>query len=171
MKIFEFAARAIFAVISIALMLVAASLIVYAGLQLIAVFDVAEADIGQSLLDSVGYAVIAVAVFEVAKYIFEEEVINPTEMRHAGEARRSMTKFMTTIAIAVFIEALVSIFQASKEPAALDQMLYPTLLLLAGVALIVGLGAYQRLSASAEAKVRSSPEVAAEERADLRRKS
>ena len=69
--------------------------------------------------------IIAVAVFEVAKYILEEEVIEPTEMRHAGEARRSMTKFISTIAIAVFLEALVTIFQASKAPD-LSNMLYPT---------------------------------------------
>jgi hypothetical protein len=170
LRVFEFASRMVFGVISIALMLVAAGLIVYAGVELVAVFDAAEPNVGQSLLDCVGYTVIAVAVFEVAKYIFEEEVMNPTEMRHAGEARRSMTKFIATIAIAVFLEALVSIFQASREPQALEQMLYPTLLLLAGVALIVGLGAYQRLSASAEVTVHDSPEVAAEERRDLAKK-
>jgi hypothetical protein len=169
-RVFELAARIVFAVISIALMLVAAGLIVFAGIQLIAVFETPESNIGRTLLDSVGYAVISVAVFEVAKYIFEEEVINPTEMRHTGEARRSMTKFISTIAIAVFLEALVAIFQASKEPAALDQMFYPTLLLMAGVFLIVGLGAYQRLSASAEVKIRGSSAVAADERAEISKK-
>ena len=100
--------------------------------------------------------VIAVAVFEVAKFIFEEEVIEPSEKGHAGEARRSMTKFVSTISIAVFLEALVSIFETSKAHR-MDQMLYPTLLLFAGVALIVGLGAYQRLSASAERDVDDPP--------------
>ena len=170
MNLFDLITRAVFAVISIALMILAAGLIVFAGIQLIAVFSTPEANIGQTLLDSVGYAVIAVAVFEVAKYIFEEEVMNPSEMRHTGEARRSMTKFVSTIAIAVFLEALVTIFQTSKEPGAMEQMLYPTLLLLAGVALIVGLGIYQRLSVSAERDMRRSPQAAAEERAELAKK-
>ena len=167
MKLFELITRSVFAVISIALMILAAGLIVFAGIQLIAVFSTPEANIGQTLLDSVGYAVIAVAVFEVAKYIFEEEVISPSEMRHTGEARRSMTKFVSTIAIAVFLEALVTVFQTAKEPGAMEQMLYPTLLLLVGVTLIVGLGVYQRLSVSAEREMRKSPQAAAEERAEL----
>ena len=68
-----------------------------------------------------------------------------------------MTKFISTIAIAVFLESLVAVFEASKADMAL--MLYPTLLLLAGVALIVGLGAYQRLSVAAEKEVATTPEV------------
>jgi hypothetical protein len=146
----------VFGAISIFMMLLATGLIIYAGFQLGAVFATPESETGRQLLDSVGYTVIAVAVFEVAKYIFEEEVANPTEMRHAGEARRSMTKFITTIAIAIFLEALVAIFQSSKA-ASLDQMLYPTILLFGGVALIVGLGGYQRLSASAEKMAQGAP--------------
>ena len=75
-------------------------------------------------------------------------------MRYAGEARRSMTKFISTIAIAVFLEALVSVFEASKED--MRMMLYPTLLLLGGVALVVGLGVYQRLSVAVEKDVGGS---------------
>jgi hypothetical protein len=168
-RVFDKLTRAVFAVIGVALMLLSAALIVYAGMQLAAVFSAPEANIGRTLLDSVGYTVIAIAVFEVAKYIFEEEVMNPTELGHTGEARRSMTKFISTIAIAIFLEALVAVFQASKE-ADLSGMLYPTLLLLAGVALVVGLGAYQRLSVSAERDIKRSPEVAAEERAQLAKK-
>ena len=169
MREMAFASRIAFGAISIAMMLIAGGLIVFAGIQLAAVFWTPESSIGAQLLDSVGYAIIAVAVFEVAKYIFEEEVLNPTEMRHAGEARRSMTKFISTIAIAVFLEALVAIFQTAKEDVA--NMLYPTLLLFAGVTLIVGLGAYQRLSASAERQVHASPKASADERADLAKHS
>lgn len=156
MQALSFIGRIVFGAISIFMMLLAAGLIVYAGFQLANVFATPESAIGRQLLDSVGYTIIAVAVFEVAKYIFEEEVLNPTEMRHAGEARRSLTKFIATIAIAVFLEAIVAIFQASKETS-LDQMLYPTILLFAGVALIVGLGAYQRLSTAAEREARGTP--------------
>lgn len=166
MRVFQFFARAVFGVVSLALALVAGGLMVYAGMQLVQAFNVPEQDISRPLLDSVGYTVIAIAVFEVAKYILEEEVIDPTQMRHTGEARRSITKFVSTISIAVFLEALVAIFQTSKSENVSD-MLYPTILLFGGVALIVGLGVYQRLSTSAESEVRRSPEGAAEERAEL----
>jgi hypothetical protein len=148
--------RFVFGGISIVLMLLAAGLIVFSATQIVAVFGDPEARVGRAMLDAVGYTIIAIAVFEVAKYIFEEEVIDPTEMRHAGEARRSMTKFISTISIAVFLEALVAIFETSRGDDK-SAMLYPTLLLFGGVAMIVGLGAYQRLSASAEREVQDPP--------------
>ena len=89
--------RVVFGGISLSMMLLAAGLIVFAGIQLIEVFSTPESSLGAQLLESVGYMVIAVAVFEVAKFIFEEEVFDPTELKHAGEARRSMTKFISTI--------------------------------------------------------------------------
>jgi hypothetical protein len=157
-----------FCAVSIALMVVAIGLIVYAGMQQVSAFSAPEQDIGRALLDAVGYMVIAVAIFEVAKYILEEEVIDPTQMRNAGQARRSITKFVSTLSIAVFLEALVAVFQTSKG-ADMSMMLYPTLLLFSGVAMVVGLGVYQRLSTAAEGEVRSSPEAAAEEQAELDR--
>ena len=170
MAFFEWVSRVIFAIVSGSLLLMACGLVTFATIQLITAFLQPTSAIGGSLLDAVGYTVIAVAVFEVSKYIFEEEVMHPTEMRHAGEARRSMTKFISTIAIAVFLEALVAIFQTSKEIPAIEKMLYPTLLLLAGAALIVGLGVYQRLSAATEVIVSTSPETAAEEAAEMEKR-
>ncbi len=167
MRLLALLGRLVFGAISIFLMLLAGGLIVYAGLRLGAVFVTPELSVGTQLLDSVGYTIIAIAVFEVAKYLFEEEVLSPTEMRHAGEARRSMTKFISTIAIAVFLEALVSIFQTSKE-LDVSTMLYPTVLLFAGVTLIVGLGVYQRLSATAEKVAAGAPGEPTDEE-DLKR--
>jgi hypothetical protein len=165
MRLYQLLTRTVFGAVSVALLIVAGGLIVYATSQTLRAFDAADQDVGEALLNAVGYIVIAVAVFDVAKYILEEEVIDPAQMRNAGQARRSITKFISTISIAVFLEALVVVFQTSKGNVAL--MLYPTLLLFGGVAMIVGLGIYQRLSASAERDVRSSPEAAAEERAEL----
>ena len=58
-----------------------------------------------------------VAVFDVGKYLLEEEAIRAREMRRAAEARRSMTKFVSTIVIAVLLEALVAVFEAGMESA------------------------------------------------------
>jgi hypothetical protein len=91
------------------------------------------------------------AVFDVAKYFFEEEVIRGREMRNAAEARRSLTKFISTISIAVFIEGLVLVFRVSKE--SISDILYPTALLITAIVIVVGLGGYQRLSAEVEQKV------------------
>jgi archaellum biogenesis protein FlaJ (TadC family) len=132
-------------------MLLAFGLIAYAAYEVASDLLTYSADIGATLLEAVGYTVIAIAVFDVGKYLLEEEAIRAREMRRADEARRSLTKFISTIAIAVFLEGLVAVFEAGKKD--VPMMIYPTLLLLTGVLLVVGLGIYQRLSASVENEI------------------
>ncbi|WP_152046287.1 GNAT family acetyltransferase [Aureimonas psammosilenae] len=156
MRAFEILTRAAFGLASVVLMLLACGLIVYAVGGVWGSFGTPDRDVGTALLEAVGYTVIAIAVFDVGKYLLEEEAIRGREMRNAGEARRSLTKFISTIVIAVLLEAIVTVFEAGKEDA--TRMLYPTLLLLVGVLLFVGLGVYQRLSVSAEAEAEDPPE-------------
>ena len=148
MHLFDMLTRAAFGLAGLALIALAFGLIAVAGGQVAQSNWPPTPDTGRILLDGVGYTIIAIAVFDVGKYLIEEEAIRAREMRQAGEARRSMTKFITTISIAIFLEALVTVFDAGKQDPRL--MLYPTFLLLAGVALIVGLGIYQNLSARVE---------------------
>jgi len=110
-----------------------------------------------ALLGAIGYVVIAVAVFDVAKYFVEEEVIRGREMRLASEARRSLTKFMSTIVIAVFIEALVMVFREGSRD--ITMVLYPSVILFMGILTILGLGLYQRLSADVERQVDEKDKV------------
>lgn len=155
MRLFDILARAAFAAAGGVLMLFALGLVFVAGFQVLQSFWPPDEPSARALLDGVGYTIIAIAVFDVGKYMIEEEAIRGREMRQAGEARQSMTKFITTIAIAIFLEALVSVFDAAKTNP--SNMLYPTLLLLAGVALVVGLGVYQRLSAKVELSTSEPP--------------
>jgi hypothetical protein len=161
-------ARIAFGIASIALMLLAGALIVYAFMQIGAAYRQPEGNVGATLLEAVGYTIIAIAVFDVGKYLFEEEAVRGREMRQADEARRSMTKFISTIAIAVFLESLVVVFSASKTD--IQTMIYPTILLFAGVALVIGLGVYQWLSAEVEKKVGGSDEEKEEESEIARQK-
>ncbi len=144
----EFVWRWLFVVAIAVLMALAAALIGYSLYQVLAGLGSPGHDLPAALLDTIGYVIIAIAVFDVAKYLLEEEVLRGRELRHAGEARRSLTKFISTIAIAVFLEALVMVFQAGKERVA--DIVYPTLLLLAGAAMILALAVFQRLSATVE---------------------
>src|SRR5262245_16847324 len=111
----DYISRGVFGIASVVLMLIALALSIYsAGLIALALRG-SWSDAGHQLLESIGYVVIAMAVFDVAKYFVEEEVIRGREMRLASEARRSLTKFIATITIAVLIEALVTVFQVSKK--------------------------------------------------------
>jgi hypothetical protein len=100
------------------------------------------------ILHSVGLVVVAVAVFDVAKFLMEEQVLRSGEVRTPEESKKTLTKFMTIIAIAVSLEALVFIFAAGKTD--MTTLIYPTFLLLGAVAIVIGLGFYQKLSTIAQ---------------------
>ena len=150
-KTMEWLSRFAFATASLVLMAMSLALVIYGIVEVIVAASASWRQVSDALLAAIGYVVISLAVFDVAKYFIEEEVIRSREMRIASEARRSLTKFIATISIAVFIEGLVTVFRASKEDAA--QMLYPTALLLTAILIVVGLGVFQRLSVEVEQKV------------------
>lgn len=150
-RIMESLSRFAFASASLVLMAMSLMLVVYGVVEVVSVGLSSWKDAGAVALAAIGYVVIAMAVFDLAKYFIEEEVIRGREMRDAGEARRSLTKFVSTISIAIFIEGLVIVFQASRED--MPKMLYPTALLLTAILIVVGLGVFQWLSASVENKL------------------
>ena len=150
-RIIEILSRITFASASLVLMAMSFGLVVYGCTEVVAGLFSSWTDGGGALLAAIGYVVIALAVFDVAKYFIEEEVIRGRELRNVGEARRSLTKFISTISIAVFIEGLVLVFRVSKE--SMTEILYPTALLVTAIVIVVGLGAYQRLSADVEQMV------------------
>lgn len=100
------------------------------------------------MLQSVGAIVISAAIIDVAQYMIEEEVFMSKELRDPREARRTLTKIIVIITIAVSIEGLVYIFKAGTESMAL--LVYPAFLLFVSAILIVALGVYQKLSATIE---------------------
>jgi hypothetical protein len=100
------------------------------------------------MLQSVGTIIISAAIIDVAKYMIEEEVFMNKELREPEEARKTITKIMVIISIAVSIEGLVYIFKAGTKDVTL--LLYPASLIVVSVLLIVGLGVYQKLSLAVE---------------------
>jgi putative Mn2+ efflux pump MntP len=149
-RVFEQTSRLAFAAVAVVLGLFSLAMTLYGVGQSVHALYTWQ-DFGSAVLRGVGYIIIAIAVFEVAKYIVEEELVHEREMRSAAEARRSLTKFVSTIAIAVFLEGLVTVFRVSH--ANVQDLIYPSLLLFAAVVMILGLGAFQRLSATVEQEV------------------
>lgn len=105
----------------------------------------------ETMLDGIGLIIIAVAVADVGKFLFEEEVISDRELRRPAEARGSLTKFMTIIIIALSLESLVLITKASRT--SMSDIVYPALLVLLAVLAMVGLGLFQKLSQNTTAIV------------------
>ncbi len=107
-----------------------------------------EADFIPLLLHYVSAIIIAAAIIDVAQYMMEEEVFLAKELRDTEEARKTITKIIVIITIAVSIEGLVFIFKAGTKD--LTLLLYPALLVVAAAILIVALGVYQKLSSAVE---------------------
>jgi hypothetical protein len=156
-NVMEFVSRGVFGIASAVLMLIALALSFYSASLIVSALAAEWGEAGPALLGAIGYVVIAMAVFDVAKYFVEEEVIRGREMRLASEARRSLTKFMSTIVIAVFIEALVMVFREGSRD--ITMVLYPSAILFMGILTILGLGLYQRLSADVERQVDEKDKV------------
>lgn len=97
-----------------------------------------------ALLDAVGLIVIGMAVFDVSKFLLEEEVFKKDNTKSHTKERDSLLKFLVIISIAVSLEALVFIFDAGKKD--ISMLIYPTFLLIASVLLVISLGVYQKLS-------------------------
>ena len=106
------------------------------------------------ILHSVGAIIIAAAIIDVAQYMIEEEVFQEKELRNPEEARKTITKIMVIISIAVSIEGLVYIFKAGTKD--LQLLMYPALLIFVSSLSIVALGIYQKLSVSVENKTESN---------------
>jgi len=114
-----------------------------------------------TMLDGIGLVIIAVAVADVGKFLFEEEVQADRELRRPAEARGSLTKFMTIMIVALSLESLVLIAKTSRET--MGNIVYPGLLMLLAVFALVGLGLFQRLSQNVTAAVPPDHEDGEEE--------
>jgi len=110
-----------------------------------------ECDLLLSLIDFVGYLIISVAIFDVGRYLLEEEVFRERELRSPREARQSLTKFMVIIVIAVTLEALLNVIRAGTSDVRL--LIFPAALFFVATLLLTGLGIYQRFSVMTEVMV------------------
>jgi hypothetical protein len=146
----EQASRVMFAAAAALLVALAMALIGYAAYQLVKALmnanqTLASGDFGYIVIDAVGYVVIAIAILDVTKHIFDEEVRDWRNRDREFLPRASFHKFISIISIAVFLEGLVLVFKVSQDDIRL--LLYPVLLLFVAVAMMIGLAVSQRLAA------------------------
>ena len=135
-KLFYAAAAFALASFAVALLAIAAYRLVAAASR--------DWNILHQTLECIGLVTIAIAVFEVGKFMVEEELIRERQLRSVLEARRSLTKFLTIVIITLSLEGLVLVFETKLEHVA--ELIYPTALLMVAVLAVVGLGVFQRLT-------------------------
>jgi len=157
MRILGWISTLVYVIVSIVLTAIALTLIAYSVWKAwLSVSGGSDAVYG--LLDAIGLIVISLAVLDVSKYLMKEEVLRDRELRSPVEARRTLTKFMVIICIAVSLEAVVYISMAGKDN--VQNLIYPAILLLSAVGVMVGLGAYQKMSGTIETKDQKQPQAA-----------
>ena len=147
-RYFELFSKTTYFAIAIALMLMAFALVAFSVWNLITGVLTGKGSTA-GVLHSVGLIIVSVAIFDVGKFLIEEEVIRARELRSIREARRSLTKFMSIIIIATSLEALVIVFETKQE--VVSHLLYPSVLLISGVMVLVGLSVFVWLSSRADA--------------------
>jgi hypothetical protein len=77
---------------------------------------------------------LSLAIFDLVKAIFEEEVLGKEKKEGAGDGHQTMIRFLGSIIIALSIEALMLVFKfALTDPAKLEYAVY----LITGVALLL----------------------------------
>lgn len=98
----------------------------------------------KALLDAVGFIVIGTAVFDVSRFLMEEEVFKLNENKQQNNQRTTLIKFLVIIIIAISLEALVFVFSAAKQDVSL--LIYPTFLLISAVLMVMSLGVYHKMT-------------------------
>lgn len=100
------------------------------------------------------FLTLALAIFDLGKTILEEEVLMHKDIFRHSSTRRTITRFIAAILIAVSIESLLLMFKSVLgSPEYLSSAVH---MMVAAVALLVGLGIYVYLGAKAEAILKRS---------------
>jgi uncharacterized protein YacL len=94
------------------------------------------------------FLTLALAIFDLGKTILEEEVLMHKDIFRHSSTRRTITRFIAAILIAVSIEALLMMFKAALNDSL--SIMPAVWMMLTAIGLLVGLGAYVYLGARAE---------------------
>lgn len=143
--------KAIYSVIVLGLAAVSGVLLYAAFGELWALRDVGE-NIAELHLKPFGviiFLTLALAIFDLGKTILEEEVLMHKDIFRHSSTRRTITRFIAAILIAVSIEALLLMFKSALGVA--HEMVEAVWMMFAAVGLLVGSGLYVYLGAQAEA--------------------
>lgn len=139
--------RGLYFLVSFILLGISLLLVGYGLWEVWSAVHLASTQVMDKLLDAIGVIVVSLALFDITKYLIAEEVtIEQTLTKTIQQTEQMLTKFLSIIAVAISMEALVFIFRTGKSD--VTQLLYPIILLFAGMAMVLTLGMYTRITHS-----------------------
>jgi len=118
-----------------------AFLLFFKGLMSIATygFNIGKLDI-KEMFEATILITLSLAIFDLIKTIFEEEVLGKNKKGHDDDIHKTMIRFLGSIIIALSIEALMLVFKfAIMDP---EKILYAVYLLIGVTFLLFGLAYY-----------------------------
>lgn len=144
--------KAVYSIISAGLFAVVATLLITAFSELYGLFSHSDVVAEKSFrpFGAVIYLTLALAIFDLGKTTLEEEVLLHKDIFRHSSTRRTITRFMAAILIAISIESLLMIFKAALSDNPSNQLTGAVWILMAAVALLFSLGVYVYLGAKAE---------------------
>ncbi len=143
--------KTVYVLIVAGLFAVAGVLLYAAGTELISLWHIGESkeDLHMKPFGVIIFLTLALAIFDLGKTILEEEVLMHKDIFRHSSTRRTITRFVAAILIAVSIEALLLMFKAALGTH--GDIVPAVWMMLTAVGLLVGLGIYVYLGAKAEA--------------------
>ena len=135
--------RSIYFLGSTLLAFVAIALIVYGGYILIyLMFTLAEADFLNDIFKSIIAITLGLAIFDLAKQIFEHEVVFQSFHHSEDKQYKVLGKFLISIIIALSIETLMVVFKIALDD--YSKMISAFYLLIGTTVMFVGLGYFYK---------------------------
>lgn len=142
--------KAMYSLIVVGLFTVALVLLYAAGVEclkvLLALLEPKEH--GAIPFGAVIYLTLALAIFDLGKTTLEEEVLLYKDILRHSSTRRTITRFIAAIIIAVSIEALLMIFKSALGEG--EHIIQAVWVILAAAVLLLSLGVYVYLGSKAE---------------------
>lgn len=135
--------QVVYGVIGVMLVVISALLLFSAGQSLYEMIY-EHTNTATQAFQSVILVTLGLAIFDLGKTILEEEVLLHKDIHHSGSTRRTISRFMSAIVIAVSIESLLLLFKSLLGDA--THVHDAVWMLFAAVALLVGLGIYLKLT-------------------------
>jgi len=138
-KFFITTSKTIYTLFSLALAIIA--LILFAnGIASFFHIEGLFKDNAKQMFHSTILLTLSLAIFDLVKTIFEEEVLGKGDNSHPSQIHKTMVKFLGSIIIALAIESLMLVFKFALT--APDKIVYASILIVAVTILIFGLAYY-----------------------------
>ena len=147
--------KVVYSLIVAGLFAVTGVLLYAAGTEMMSLWHIGnKEDLHMKPFGVIIFLTLALAIFDLGKTILEEEVLMHKDIFRHSSTRRTITRFIAAILIAVSIEALLLMFKAALGVN--GDIISAVAMMLTAVGLLVGLGIYVYLGARAEAILRGT---------------